>query len=118
MFGLRRIEVAVIGLVVLLTAGAGLLTEGRSATTTSFIVATLALGGLAWLVSFSTEQLGERMGPAATGLMQSSLGNLPEFFVVMFALRAGETEIATTAIIGSIFANALFVLGLVIIFGA
>jgi Ca2+:H+ antiporter len=69
-------------------------------------------------VSFSTEQLGERLGPEATGLLQSTLGNLPEFFVVLFALREGQTLVATTSIIGSIFANALLVLGITIVVGA
>ncbi len=84
----------------------------------AFVLATVALAGLAWIVSFATEQLGERFGPAVTGLMQSTLGNLPEFFVVVFALNAGQLVVAQTAIIGSILANALLVLGLVIVAGA
>ena len=83
----------------------------------TFGIATLALAGLAWIVSFATEQVGERFGPAVTGVLQSTLGNLPEFFVVVFALSAGEVVVARTSIIGSIFANALFVLGLTIIAG-
>jgi len=71
----------------------------------------------AWIVSFATEQVGERFGPAVTGLLQSTLGNLPEFFIVVFALAAGEIVVARTSIIGSIFANALLVLGLAIIAG-
>ena len=84
----------------------------------AFVVAGLALAGVAWIVSFSTEQVGERFGTAATGLLQSTLGNLPEFFVVIFALNAGEQVVAQTAILGSILVNALFVLGLVIVVGA
>ena len=84
----------------------------------TFIVATIALAGLAWIVSFATEQVGERFGPAVTGLLQSTLGNLPEFFIVIFALAAGELVVARTSIIGSIFANALLVLGLVIVTGS
>src|SRR5438552_8069090 len=83
----------------------------------TFVIATAALAGLAWLASFSTEQVGERFGPAVTGLLQSTLGNLPEFFIVVFALSAGELVVARNSIIGSIFANALFVLGLVIVAG-
>jgi Ca2+:H+ antiporter len=83
-----------------------------------FAVATVALAGLAWVVSFATEQLGERLGPAITGMLQSTLGNLPELFVVIFALQKGELVVAQTAIIGSILANALLVLGLVIVVGA
>jgi Ca2+:H+ antiporter len=84
----------------------------------AFALATVALAGLAWVVSFSTEQVGRRFGPGVTGLMQSTLGNLPELFVVLFALGAGETVVAQTSILGSIFANALLVLGLVIVVGA
>ncbi len=84
----------------------------------AFVLATLSLAGLAWVVSFATEQVGSRLGPAATGVMQSTLGNLPEFFVVIFALNAGERVVAETAILGSILVNALLVLGVVIFVGA
>jgi Ca2+:H+ antiporter len=84
----------------------------------AFVLATIALAGLAWVVSFATEQLGERYGPAVTGFMHSTLGNLPEFFVVLFALNAGQLIVAQTAILGSILANALLVLGLVLAAGA
>ena len=60
----------------------------------TFALATVALAGLAWIVSFSTEQVGQRYGPAVTGVLQSTLGNLPEFFIVIFALSAGELVVA------------------------
>ena len=84
----------------------------------AFVLATLALAGLAWLVSFATDQTGRRFGPGPTGVMQATFGNLPEFFVVLFALQAGQLVVAQTAIVGSILVNALLVLGLVIIAGA
>lgn len=84
----------------------------------AFALATLALAGLAGVVAVSTEQVGEHLGAATTGLLQASVGNLPELFVVIFALRAGERVVAESAIVGSLFANALLVLGLVIIAGA
>lgn len=100
------------------TAAAGAAHYAGAPALVTFVIATLALAGLAWVVSFSTEQVGERFGPAVTGLLQSTLGNLPEFFIVIFALSAGEIVVARTSILGSIFANALFVLGLAIIAGA
>ncbi|MFL5335460.1 MAG: sodium:proton exchanger [Geminicoccaceae bacterium] len=84
----------------------------------TFVVAGLALAGGAWIVSFATEQVGQRFGAAATGLLQATLGNLPEFFVVIFALNAGQQIVAQTAILGSILVNALVVLGLVFVVGA
>jgi Ca2+:H+ antiporter len=86
--------------------------------TTTFLVAGAALGGLAWAISIATESVGERFGPAITGALQSTLGNLPELFIVLFALSAGELVVARTSILGSLFANGLLVLGLAIIAGA
>ena len=76
-----------------------------------FVVAAVALGGLAWAISIATESVGERYGPAVTGALQSTLGNLPELFIVLFALSAGEIVVARTSILGSLFANGLLVLG-------
>ena len=84
----------------------------------AFVLAGLALAGLAWLVSVGTEQVGARYGSGATGLLQSTVGNLPEFFVVLFALQARDTIVAQTAILGSILVNALLVLGLVLLAGS
>jgi Ca2+:H+ antiporter len=106
-----------LGLIGVLTAGAAVAHFAGAPSLLTFVVATLALAGLAWIVSFATEQVGERFGPAVTGVLQSTLGNLPEFFIVVFALSAGEVVVAQTSIIGSIFANALLVLGLVILAG-
>ena len=118
MAGMTRFERAALLLIAFLAALAGVANYQAWAAVPRFAVATLALAGLAWVVSFATEQLGERFGPAITGMLQSTLGNLPELFVVIFALRKGELVVAQTAIIGSIFANALLVLGLVIVIGA
>ncbi|HTA06201.1 MAG TPA: hypothetical protein VK774_07540 [Solirubrobacteraceae bacterium] len=105
-------------LIALFTALAGVADYGAWAAIPRFAVATVALAGLAWVVSFATEQLGERFGPGVTGVLQSTLGNLPELFVVIFALQKGELVVAQTAIVGSVLANALLVLGLVIVVGA
>jgi Ca2+:H+ antiporter len=84
----------------------------------AFVISGVALAGLAWIVALATEQVGTRLGVAMTGVLQSTLGNLPEFFVVLFALDAGQQIVAETAILGSILVNALLVLGLVIVAGA
>jgi Ca2+:H+ antiporter len=111
-------ERSALAAIALLTALAGVANYGAWAAVPRFAVATVALAGLAWIVSFATEQLGERFGPAVTGMLQSTLGNLPELFVVIFALQKGELIVAQTAIVGSILANAMLVLGLVIVIGA
>jgi len=116
--GLRRIEAAALALVFLASIAAGVLHLAGASAVLAFSIAAIALAGLAWTVSFATEQLGERFGPAVTGVLQSTLGNLPEFFVVIFALSAGETVVAQTSLVGSVLANALLVLGLSIAAGA
>jgi Ca2+:H+ antiporter len=116
---LTRLEKSLLALVAIATLAAGI---ARYASGTpavlAFVLATLALAGGAWIMSFATEQVGQRYGPSITGFLQSTLGNLPEFFVVIFALNAGELVVAQTAILGSILVNALLVLGLVIVAGA
>ena len=118
MSGLTRIERSTLAAIAVLSVLAGVADYGAWAVLPRFLLATFALAGLAWVVSFATEQLGERFGPGVTGMMQSTLGNLPELFVVIFALQKGELVIAQTAIVGSVLANALLVLGLVIVVGA
>ncbi len=77
----------------------------------------VALALLASLVGRAVDALGDRLGAGATGVVQSALGNLPELFVVIFALRAGLVGVVQGAIVGSILANVLLVLGLAFLFG-
>jgi Ca2+:H+ antiporter len=112
-----RIVLVVAGAAVL-TAVTGALHYADASPTAVFVLAAASLGGLAWLIGIATESVGERFGPAVTGALQSTLGNLPELFVVLFALSAGEIVVAQTSILGSLFANALLVLGLAIAAGA
>jgi Ca2+:H+ antiporter len=102
----------------MLTTVAGVLHFATDSAVATFVVAGVALGGLAWVVGVGTESVGARFGPAATGVLQSTLGNLPELFIVLFALSAGETVVAQTSLLGSLFANALLVLGLAFVAGA
>jgi len=111
----QRIAVAAIALT---SVASGVMHYAGVPGTVVFPVVTAALAGLAWLVSVGTDALGEHTGPGLTGVLQSTLGNLPELFVVLFALKAGEVVIAQTSVIGSLFANALLVLGAVLVTGA
>jgi Ca2+:H+ antiporter len=117
-FGLSARQLAGLGLTAAMTVAAGALDLAAASGTAIFITSAVALAGLAWIVSLATEAVGEHFGPGLTGVLQSTLGNLPELFVVLFALRAGQTTVAETSILGSLFANALLVLGGVLIVGA
>jgi Ca2+:H+ antiporter len=100
------------------TVVSGALHFAHAAPVAVFLVSGAALGGLAWAISIATESVGDRFGPAVTGVLQSTLGNLPELFIVLFALANGELVVARTSILGSLFANGLLVLGLAILAGA
>ena len=82
-----------------------------------FVVAAVALSLLALNVSSGTEQVGNYLSPGATGVLQAALGNLPELLVCAFSLRAGLLEVVQAALIGSILANSLLVLGAAILVG-
>jgi Ca2+:H+ antiporter len=83
----------------------------------AFAVSAAAVCILASLVGLAVEQLGDRFGPGATGVLQSGLGNLPELFICIFSLKAGLDEVVRAALIGSILANLLLVLGIAFLAG-
>src|SRR3954454_15761974 len=118
MSSLKRGERIILVVALVATAAAGIARYTGAPSVLAFVLAGIALAALASIVSFATEQVGSRFGPAVTGVLQSTLGNLPEFFIVIFALSAGQVVVAQTSVIGSLFANALLVLGMVIVFGA
>jgi Ca2+:H+ antiporter len=83
----------------------------------TFALAALAIAMLARIVGGATEQLGTRVGPSAAGVVQSALGNLPELFIALFALHDGLTAVVQSALVGSVIANSVLVLGLAFIAG-
>jgi Ca2+:H+ antiporter len=101
----------------LLSVLAGILTAFQVNAVVTFLVGGAALALLAALVGQATDQLGAYLGAGATGVLQSALGNLPELFVGIFALRAGLLGVVQAALVGSILGNSLFVLGLAFFLG-
>ncbi|HZP50397.1 calcium/proton exchanger [Actinocrinis sp.] len=90
---------------------AAALTKGGGAVI-PFLVSAVAVALLAALVGRAVDHLADRLGAGAVGVLQSALGNLPELFICIFALRSHLTDVVTAAIIGSILGNLLLVLGL------
>ena len=90
------------------TAGAAL---AGAANTLVFVLSALALVALAWIVGVATEQLGESAGPKISGVLNATFGNAAELIITIFAIRAGELEVAKASITGSILGNTLLVLG-------
>jgi Ca2+:H+ antiporter len=107
----------VLGGAAVLTVLAGIADYGHWGSVIAFVVSAAAVCLLASVVGRSVEQLGDRFGPGATGVLQSALGNLPELFICIFALRAGLVDVVRAALVGSILANLLLVLGIAFVVG-
>jgi Ca2+:H+ antiporter len=107
----------ILGGTALLTLLAGVAHYGHWNSVVAFVVSAAAVCVLASLVGRSVEQLGDRFGAGATGVLQSALGNLPELFICIFSLKAGLVDVVRAALVGSILANLLLVLGLAFIVG-
>src|SRR5947209_17187746 len=114
---LERSDLLLLGGCARALALAGAAHFGGAPPVVAFVLSALAVAALAALVGRSVEQLGDRFGAGATGVLQSALGNLPELFIGFFALRAGLVQVVQAAIIGSILGNALLVLGLAFVVG-
>jgi Ca2+:H+ antiporter len=114
---LSRKDRIMITITVISAVAAGALHFAHSNQVLAFIVAAIALATLASLVGRSVEALGDRLGPSATGVLQSALGNLPELFVILFALKAGLFGVVKATLVGSILANVLLILGLAFLVG-
>ena len=112
-----RSDLVVIGLSVALAAAAGITHGVQAGPVVPFIASAGAVAVLASLVGRSVEQMGDRFGPGATGALQSALGNLPELFIALFALKAGLVTVVQSALIGSILGNLLLVMGLAFLVG-
>jgi Ca2+:H+ antiporter len=105
------------GLAALLVAVAGVCHFAGAGAVAAFLTAAAAIALLARLVGSATDQLGVRIGSSAAGVVQSGLGNLPELFIALFALHNGLVGVVQAALVGSVIANGVLVLGLAFLVG-
>jgi Ca2+:H+ antiporter len=117
MASLSRSDRIIIAVSIVLTVASGALHYGHGNEVATFVVSGCALAALAAIVGRSVDQVADRLGAGATGVVQGALGNLPELFVCIFALHDGLLRVVESAIIGSILGNILLVLGLAFIVG-
>ena len=100
-----------LALAVASTLAAGILHQSKGNEAVAFIFTALSIAALTNLVGTSIEALGDRLGPGKTSLIQSFFGNMPLFFVLLFAIRDGLYELAKAAVVGSVLANVLLITG-------
>jgi Ca2+:H+ antiporter len=82
-----------------------------------FVVAAVAILGLAWVVGLSTERLGSLTGPQVGGILNATFGNIAELIIAFFALQAGLIEVVKASLTGSIIGNLLLVMGFSVLIG-
>jgi Ca2+:H+ antiporter len=78
-----------------------------------FVVAGVAVAGMAHVLTMATEQAGEAAGPRLSSLLNATFGNAAEIFIVVLAIREGGQliDVARASIVGSVLGNLLLILG-------
>jgi Ca2+:H+ antiporter len=112
-----RRDVIFLSIAGVLIAAAALAHFGDATPVLAFTVAAVAIAFLAHIVGGATEQLGSKVGSSVASVIQSGLGNLPELFISLFAIREGLIRVVQSALVGSIIANSVLVLGIAFIVG-
>jgi len=82
-----------------------------------FILSAVGIIPLAALVGKSTEELAYHIGSVAGGLLNVTLGNVPELVIGILALRAGLVTLTQASIVGSVIGNASLVVGMSLFWG-
>lgn len=82
-----------------------------------FFSAALSVVPLAQLMGDATEKLSSRMSHNLAGLLNATIGTIPDIIIGIFALKHGLVEIVKASITGAIVGNLLFGLGLAITLG-
>src|SRR5881394_4592176 len=83
----------------------------------TFFISCLSLIPLAKAMGDATEDLSERLGPAAGSLLNATFGNAAELILAIAALRHGHVALVKGSITGSILGNLLLVAGASIVAG-
>jgi Ca2+:H+ antiporter len=79
--------------------------------TVLFVLASVSLIPLAWLIGETTEHAAEHTGPGVGGFLNASFGNAPELIIALFAVGNGLPEVVRGSLAGSVISNLLLVFG-------
>lgn len=82
-----------------------------------FAMNAIAIIPLAWMLCFATESVAAKLGDTWGALLNVTFGNAVELIIFIIALVAKEIRIVQAALLGSILANLLLILGMCFIFG-
>ncbi len=90
---------------------------GSPSLTAEFVLASVALVPLAWLIGEATEHAADHTGPGIGGFLNATFGNAPELIIALIALNRGLDDVVRGSLVGSVVGNLLLVLGVSLIAG-
>lgn len=82
-----------------------------------FVTAAVAVVPLTVLIGNATEHLSTRLGSTLGGLLNGTMGNVPEMIIAISALRKGLEPMVKASLTGTLLSNILLILGLSILAG-
>jgi Ca2+:H+ antiporter len=82
-----------------------------------FLFTCLGIVPLSALIGDSTEQIALYSGPKIGGLVNATMGNVPELLIGIFAVKAGLYSLVLASLAGSIMGNTMLVLGFSVLLG-
>lgn len=82
-----------------------------------FLFSCFSIVPLAVIIGDATEQVALYTGPKIGGLLNATMGNVPELLIGIFAVKAGLYNLVLASMAGSIMGNILLVLGFSIFLG-
>jgi Ca2+:H+ antiporter len=83
----------------------------------TFLFTCLAIVPLSALIGDATEQVALYSGPKIGGLLNATMGNVPELLIGIFAVKAGLYSLVLASLAGSIMGNVMLVLGFSVLLG-
>ncbi len=109
--GLNAQELARYGVITAVAAVAIVLHLADAPAVLQFVIAGVAVAGMAYVLGDATEQAGEVAGPRISALLNATFGNAAELIIVILSIRSGLIDVARASIVGSVIGNVLLILG-------
>jgi Ca2+:H+ antiporter len=83
----------------------------------TFVASALGIVPLTVWIGDATENLALRLGDTLGGLLNATMGNLPEMIIGVFALRRNLHDVVKASLTGSLLGNVLLILGVSLLAG-
>jgi len=103
--------------ILLLTVSLALSVIYTKSTILKLILCSLSVVPLAVITGGLISEISNFIGPKKGGLLTATIGNIPELFMGLWAIRYGMTNLVKASLIGAIVSNMLLVLGISVFIG-